>query len=137
MNSYQRLVNEIDSLIRTMGEYDTDGYSLHYSDLDEDDQQKIVACFIDSDDRDLFSIYENDKHDDIVASLLTMLKRNTLESGEDFTTCLKKNLREYYAKRAQELINERCGEVESNQLWEHGKTRRQDRNTGESYVVNI
>lgn len=131
MNTYQRLTNEIDSLIRTEGKLGIDGYSLDWTDLDESDQNKVVALFLDYDDRDLFSIYENEKHDDIVCSLLTMLKKDTLEASEDFTNCLKKNLCGYYAKRAQELIEERCTEVEASQRWSHGQVKRQDRNTGE------
>jgi hypothetical protein len=137
MSTYQRLTNVIDSLIRTEGTYDSDGYSLQYDNLDELDQQKIVACYIDDDDRDLFSIYENKNCDDIVASLLTMLKNDTREANEDFTVCLKKNLTAYYAKRAQVLIDERCVEIESSQRWEHGQTKRQDRNTGESHWTTI
>ena len=133
MNAYQRLVNEIDTLIRTEGSYDTDGYSLDFVDLDTSDQQKIAGLFIDYDDRDLFSIYENEKYDDIVCSLLTMLKKDTRDSDEDLAECLKKNLVKYYAKRAQELIEERCAEVEASERWEHGQTKHQDRNTGEHY----
>jgi hypothetical protein len=137
MNPYQTLVSEIDSLIRNEGTYDSDGYSLSYDDLNEDDQQLIVACFVDYDDRDLFSVYENEKYDDIVASMLTMLKKGTRDSDEDFTECLKKNLRTYYAKRAQELIDERCGEIESIERFEHGQVKRQDRNTGEFHWSSI
>ena len=137
MNAYQTLTNEIDTLILNSGTYDEDGYSLSYNHLDEDDQQKIVARFIDYDDRDLFSIYENENQDDIVASMLSMLTKGTRDSEEDFATCLKKNLTAYYAKRAQELIDERCAEIESNERWEHGQTKRQDRNTGEFHWASI
>jgi hypothetical protein len=137
MNAYQTLTNEIDSLIRNSGTFDSDGYSLRYDDLDEDDQQKITACFIDCDDRDLFSVYENEKYDDIVASMLSMLKKGTHDSEEDFTKCLKKNVTAYYATRAQNLINERCAEVESSERWTHGQTKRQDRNTGEFNWLSI
>lgn len=137
MNSYQRLVNEIDSLIRTEGTFDAEGYSLQFDNLDNNDQQKIAGLFIDYDDRDLFSIYENDKHDDIVCSLLTMLSKDTHESSEDFADCLKQNLVKYYAKRAQELIDERCPEVEASKRWGQGQVRRQDRNTGEFHWSNI
>ncbi len=137
MNTYQRLVNEIDSLIRTDGALKDDGYALRWVDLDETDQAKVVALFIDYDDRDLFSIYENEKSDDIVASLLTMLKKDTLDSSEDFTSCLKKNLIDYYAKRAQSMIDERCDEVEASKMWLHGQAKSQDRNTGEFHWSHI
>jgi hypothetical protein len=137
MSPYKRLCNEIDSQILNDGKYTQDGYSLDYNDLDECDQQAIVALFLDYDDRDLFSVYENEKVDDVVSSLIGMLKKDTHESNEDFVNCLKKNLREYYATRAQELIDERCVELTSDDDFEHGMTRRVDRNTGESHLVHI
>lgn len=137
MSTYQRLVNEIDSLIRTEGKFDTEGYSLQFENLDNNDQQKIAGLFIDYDDRDLFSINENDKHDDIVCSLLTMLSKDTHEANEDFVECLKQNLVKYYAKRAQELIDERCTEVEASKRWQHGQVKRQSTITGEFHWSNI
>jgi len=137
MNTYQRLTNEIDSLIKTEGRTGIDGYSLDWTDLDESDQNKVVALFLDYDDRDLFSIYENEKYDDIVCSLLTMLSKDARDSDQDFAECLKKNLVRYYAKRAQELIEERCAEVEAAEHWEHNQVKRQDRNTGEYYWSTI
>lgn len=134
---YKNLCSVINSLILNEGKYTSDGYSLEYNDLDEHDQQTIVALFIDYDDRDLCSISENEKVDDIVSSLLVMLKKDTHESHEDFVNCLKTNLREYYAKRAQELINERCAELTSDDDFEHGRTRIIDRINGESRLVHI
>jgi hypothetical protein len=137
MNQHKQLVHEIDTLIKLEGVYDQNGYSLSYDRLDENEQHKIVACFIDYDDRDLFSIYENEKFDEIASALLTMLKNGTRDSDEDFAQCLKKNLTAYYAKRAQKLINERCVEIESNENWDHGLVKRQNRNTGEFQWSNL
>lgn len=137
MNTYQTLCNLIDDLILNQGEFGIDGYSLHYQDLDESDQQSIAAAFIEYDERDLFSITENEKYDDIVSSLLTMLKKDTQESAEDFSNGIKARLREYYAKRAQELINERCVDIKSEQAWANRRVTRQNRTTGEFHTSHI
>jgi hypothetical protein len=113
------LINTIDEVIIDSGSFDSDGYSLCFDELDSNDSQKIVAAFIQYDDRDLFSIYENEKRDEIVDSLLTMLKKDTPDADEDFIQTLKSNLVAYYASRAQELIDERCVEVESNESYQY------------------
>lgn len=137
MTPYNELVNLIDDLIFNYAKRDSDGYWLSYSDLDEDSQNEIVAKFIDYDDRDLFSVYENEKYDDIVCAMLSMLKKNTVESEQDFSACLKKNLRSYYANRAQELIDERCGDIDADELSSHGYYRTYDRNHGDLVVRRI
>lgn len=134
---YQRLVNHIDSVIRNDATRTSEGYSLDFQGLPDHEQHEIVALFIDSDDRDLFSLYENEKHDDIVATLLTMLKKGDREAAEDFSDCVRNNLVKYYTKRAQEMIDDRLGWVEQEDQWEAGYTKRQDRNTGEYHWAHI
>lgn len=115
------LTNEIDDVIWHAGRNQNGEYTLNFTDLDSSDAEKIVAAFINYDDRDLFSIYENDNRNEIVDSLLTMLKKDTRETDEDFVKSLKSNLVTYYSKRAQELIDERCPEVENNERWKHDR----------------
>ena len=134
---YQRLVNHIDSIIREEAKQTSEGYYLEFEELPELEQQEIVALFLEYDDRDMFSIYENEKSDDIVSSLLTMLKNGTREASEDFAECVRSNVVKYYSKRAQEMIDDRLGWVEQEDDWERGYVKRQDRNTGEYHLARI
>lgn len=137
MSAYKQLRHEISRVVSDEAKHTDEGYTLRYDDLDTDTQDNIVAYFLDYDERDLFSIYENDKLDDIASSLISMLRKNTRESEEDFASCIKKNLRAYYARRAQELIDECCAESEREEAWEHGYVKRQNGNNGEYYWSHI
>ncbi len=137
MNSYATLTHYVDYLIKTEGTYDEDGYYLDYNGLDESDQKKLVALFIDYEERDLYSIYENKNLDDITSSLLTMLANDDKETDKDFLNCLKRNMVSYYTRRAQQLIDERSVDLESEDRLENRKISVLDRKTGEYHLVTI
>lgn len=137
MTAYRDLIDAVDTLILRKSLQEDYGYSLEFESLDEEEKQMLTAYFIDYDDRDLVSIYDNSNRDEITASMLTMLKKCANESDEDFILCLKKNLAQYYANRAQELINERCEEIATNRNWDKGLVKRRYYDNGEIYLSRV
>lgn len=136
MNKSKELIRFVDDLIMDTAKHpcnNNDSYVLDWDKVDEQDKQHIVALMIDGDGRELYSIYENDKSDDIVSSLLSFLKKDTQDSLEDFAECVRKNVMSYYEKAASELLEERLGVVESSGMLDAGLMQFQDRNSGEIY----
>lgn len=137
MSTHKELIKFIDHLIMSCSEYNGDGYSLKWGNIDECDQQHIAALMLEDDDRDLFSVYQNDNYEHIVSSLIVYLKNDAKETERSFARCLRNNLVNYYEKRAQEMIDERVQHLGAEMRHEHGKFRFQDRNTGEFYNYSI
>lgn len=122
----KNLIALIDEAIRCYCEIDADGYSLDFSDIDEHDQQKITAAFIEQDDRDLHCLYENTN--DIASDLIMLLKTN---DDIYFAEQMKLKVVKHYEKRIKELLNERLEELESVDMQDRGFYKRLDRQSGE------
>jgi len=130
---YKDLYNFAYELAANYHEVTSDGYYTDWRKIPDEDKEAFAGLFIDYDDRDLFSIYENEKYDDIVSSLLTMLRKGDRDSEEDFTACLKKNLVKYYEKKMEELLTEATADYETEYFESHGCVRRYHKDNGEAY----
>lgn len=141
MNHYQNLINYIDELILTKAKKTADGYQLSITDLYEDQLGQLAALFLEYDDRDTSECFcEPEKYaidDDITCALLKMLTNNNLDDKEDLAELIRKNTIKRYSEKMQDYISERCQEVESEEMAEHGKFKHQDRNTGEHYWAHL
>lgn len=103
----------VESLIKENKKATSDGYYLSVDDLTDDDQYLFASYLIEYDDRDLSSsINENDKYDDIVCSLLNLLKQNDLDSRLDFADTVKERVVSHYKTKMQGMIDDLIGIVE-------------------------
>jgi hypothetical protein len=128
----KQLLNFIDSLI-LLSEHDENGYHLDWNDLDDHEQGTIAAYLFNEDDQDVgYCISENNKYDDISASLVNMLKG---VEHADFAEVVKKNVIKYYEKRARDLIDDRLAEMDSDYLSDRGLTRTRNRDNGDYITV--
>jgi hypothetical protein len=104
--SSRQLYSFIDDLISSYGHEDRDGMDLSVNNLSDHIKEKFVARLLEEDDRDLYSIYENKKYDDIVIALLNMLKNDCLDTRNDFAESVRNNMVAYYEPKMQQLIDE-------------------------------
>lgn len=106
-NTYRKLINFIDNLIRDKAKLEEDGYELDIRDLSIEEKEYCCALFIENDDRDLFCIYENRNYDDITSNLINLLKESTYDNKYDFIRSIQHNISNYYSDKIKELIDER------------------------------
>lgn len=110
-----------------------DGYQLHVDDLDEHDQYMFAMHLIEESDRDLSSIYENEKYDDIVCSLFQLLKKDDTDHKLDFAETVRDKIVSYYKPKMQTMIDDIIGWVEKEDYEEREFVHRQHRDNGEYY----
>lgn len=130
---YQELYNYAYSLASNYHEVTRQGYYTDWNKIPDEDKEALAGLFINYDDRDLFSIYENENYEDIVSSLLTMLRKGDHDSEEDFAQCLKKNLVKYYEKKMVELLTEATADYEKHDYELNGFERCYHKDNGEAY----
>lgn len=139
MTNTNRLRDFIRELVLDYGNENRDGISLPWEKLEEDDQTKLVALYIESNDRngatELFFTNEAELQDVCVSAFLQLLKSDTKDTREDLIETLKKNVlsKENTIQRLQELINTECDNIYVNRMEEHGLTRRMHADNGEIY----
>lgn len=134
MDSYHSkvLIPFVDRLIRNKCHQDENGYQLTLNELDDHEKEQFAAHLLENDDRDIFSIYENEKYDDIVSSLIVMLKKDNLDNRLDFAESIRDNVTKYYEDRMSDLIKERLSIVEADDYHFIGYIKR-ERDNGEHY----
>jgi hypothetical protein len=106
---------------------------LKVDDLDELDQYRFAKNLIENDDRDMFSIYENDDYDNIISSLIKMLNAPTIDNKLDFAEVVRDKIVEYYKPKMQTIINEFIGVLEYEKRIDQGFSPRQHKDNGEQY----
>jgi hypothetical protein len=102
----RNLVNFIDRLISNYAKEESGVLYLNISDLDDHAREEFTAYLLEDDERDLYSIYENKKYDDIVSKLICMLKDDSLDTRNDFAESVRNNMVSYYSSKMQQLIDE-------------------------------
>lgn len=119
----------IDDLIRSNHKH----YYLSVDDLSERDQFRFSMHLIEHADRDLFSIYENENYDDIVSSLIQLLKNDDTESKLDFAETIQEKIISYYKPKMQKMIDDVIGIIEQDDYADKGFIRRHHKDNGEQY----
>lgn len=113
----------VKKLIRENYKFTPDGFQLNVDDLDDQDLREFAMYLLEYDDRDLHSIYENDKYDNIISTLIKMLKKDDTDNKLDFAEMVRDKIVDYYKPKMQELINDYIGFVEEDYFYEHGATK--------------
>ena len=113
MKHADNLISYIDDLILDNAIRDADGWNLHFYDLDDDEQGKLVAFKIKENKNDVGDLYCNDH---LTYCLLTFLNHYSPFNSQ----CLAENIREqaisYFSNELQDLIDERCAKLRSDRL---------------------
>lgn len=112
-------------------------YELKVDSLDEIDQQTFAMHLVEYDGRDLHSIYENERYDDIVSCLFSMLKKDDMDTKLDFAEMVRDKIISHYKEKMQEMIDEIIGWVEQEDKTTEGCTRRQHKDNGETYWASL
>lgn len=133
MTTYQDLYRYAYKIVSHYHEIKDGVFHTDWNDISLHDKEALAAMFIEYDDRDLLSIYENQNYDDIVSSLLNMMKKDDAESKEDFTDCLRNNIVKFYEKHMMKLIEEATIEYETNDRISSGLVQRKYADNGETY----
>lgn len=100
----QEFSNEIIELVGRSGE---EGIYVRWDDIEPEDRQQFVALFLEYDNRDLLSIYENNEYDDIVSSLIVALKNFDTNTEVEFAKIVKDRMVSYYKERIMKAIKEK------------------------------
>jgi hypothetical protein len=108
-----KLTRFVDKLIRANAQQNDWEYGLSIHNLPESVKQQFAALLFEEDDRDLYSIYENPRYDEVMSYLIVMLKEDTLDSRQDFAQSFKTQMVRYYEKKMASLIEERLPIVSS------------------------
>lgn len=94
-------------------------YCLQWEDIDDEAKGTFVSLFLEEDDRDLFSIYENKNYDDIVSSLIKTLTSFKKEDAVDFAATVKEKMIDYYKNRIMEIIDTQLEYLNSKDPFEY------------------
>ena len=105
--SYSKvLVPFVKDLVSYNAKRTREGYQLRVCDLSPEDQNSFLGHIIDAEDRNLECLVENNGYDDIVETLIAMLKNPTADNKAEFFDSLTKNFRDYYEERMEHLLEE-------------------------------
>lgn len=116
MKSHQHLTREIDDIILKSAKWSNHELHLSYEQLSDVEKSNLTALMIEDDGGDLFSVYENDRYTDILATFLRYLKTPNLYTRNEFTDVLRLSVVDYYKKRMTILINERIDEMQRDSI---------------------
>lgn len=116
MSTHQRLISQVDFLVSEKAIRCFGDLTLNYESLSENELSQLTALMIEEDDGDLYSIYENERYEDILGSFLRYLKNPTFHSKEEFISTLKLCVMDHYKKKISMLLNERLEEAERNAI---------------------
>lgn len=131
----KKLYPFVENLIRENYIHDGDRYILDVDSLDDSDQHLFAMHLIENGDRDLVSIYENNKHDDIVSSLVKLLTLGGTDEKLDFAETVRDRIVFYYKPMMQKLIDDIIGWVEQEDYMDSGYRPRQHKDNGETYWI--
>ena len=124
----------IEKLIRLHNEDRTNQfYQLSVDDLDLFEQYEFASHLIEYYKRDLNCIYDNDYHDCITSSLITLLKHDSQDNKVSFSELVMEKVVKFYKPFMQELIEDIIGNVESEDYQENGFHRSYYKDNGESF----
>lgn len=132
----EHFANEI---VNEYAEWDGEGYSVDWYKLHPTEQNKLIALMVNRDGKDFLAIGENRENyrDEILSTLITMVKADTHESNLNFAECVKKAVRYYYEDDALELIDRHSRYYTQETLREQGLRLTQDPNHGDFIVQRI
>lgn len=74
--------------------------------LTQEQKEMFAAHLIESDDRDLYALYENIHYDNIISKLIVLLKEDSLDNRLDFAESVRDNIVRYYEKRMEKIIED-------------------------------
>ncbi len=134
---FKKLVPFADEIIRNNLKFTSYGYEFDYHSLDDSDKQELAAMFLEYDDRDIYSIYENENLDDIVSKLILMLRKDSTDNKLEFAEVVSKNLVKHYEKPMISLLIERLSYIEDDNYAESGYVKRFHKDNGEMYRAAV
>jgi hypothetical protein len=79
-------------------------------DLSEAEQLKFAALLLEDDDKDIFSLYENNRYGEFVNILLEMLKSPSDSKKINFSEFTMNIMVDYYKKTMNELLYQFCSD---------------------------
>lgn len=133
MTPTQRITSYIDNLILEKGE----NYSLLVDALESDEAGTLASFLIDENDRDTQDCFnESDQYplnDKITIALLKVLQNDSPENLDNLSTLIRNNVIKIYRNIMQERIDERCGILLAEKMYESGLRPYQHKDNGEKY----
>lgn len=112
MSFYDQLVSRIDRLILDKGTFNFDSeYVLNFDDLSDEDQGELVTFVLEKNNRNiawLFQDLSDDKNNDLICSLIAILKDKSPDNLEDFANLIRDRAIKHYSPYLDYLIGGRC-----------------------------
>lgn len=107
----QNLKSEIHRIANAYAKYHSvdEFYSVDYDQVPDSDKHKLAALCIETDDRDLVSIYENEL--DMPSLIMNALKSEDKEAMQEFAEAFKNKIAKYYEPRIIEKLDEAAQEI--------------------------
>lgn len=138
MTYYQKVLYPFARQLVLENKKDTsEGYQIDIDDVNESDLQCLASYFFEYDGRDLISVYENKKYDQISSSLIKLLQNDNKETKLDFSENIVSCITEYYKPIINTLLQEICVDAYHDDMWESGLTKRYHQDNNESYWVRL
>jgi hypothetical protein len=110
---YLNFINSVDRVIIQYGQFEPDeGYNLEFDSLELEVQSELSRLLLEYEDREVSECFldplQEMMNDDVTCALLALLKDNSLEKKDNLATLLLKRTVYYCSRRIQDVIEERC-----------------------------
>lgn len=129
----EEIIPFVDQAISSSGKHYDEYETLRLWDLNEMDQRKLSALFMEWKRSHLDPLLESNQSMSVVEHLIALLKNDNRDNQIDFAEKCMDVVTSYYEEEMDELVGYRCQRIIQERHEEAGYERRYHRDNGEMY----